>query len=452
MTAPTIGELLARYRTRFAAGSPGHDEITTALRGDVLTLSAPSLEPSSLDAVDLDDLIAYSGWNVWDMLGSRATEGESGLIPRQEYETIAGVAQFAAYPDVFARITEAVGGADGVVELGATARREIGTKVNLLHAWCCCMPLLTGRGFTTGLGLASPADRGDALATALQFPRRLYRGLWGDEGPMFATGRGYRAPLLAGSGWLERFRDDVTWFDDDRERAATRRSFNAMTQLFAFLLHLDNRLGLADSGPYPQPDGTVLVVRDHFLHDPAYPWFEVSADLPHAVTQALFFRPPEGMRFTVNDLSTTFTDPGDYLPHLAGTAVYARDRWDTPVGDVRLLGEDELEPIATAARTRNAALYARYARMSRDELIMAGVQMYTLDFVLPFLRLAGLADEPTLRELGLRLPDRDALGPLAQASYPLLTDAGTAGELLPRVLIAGEGFVPVHGDDPVAAP
>jgi hypothetical protein len=443
----SIADLLAAYRTRFPAGSAGHAAVADVLRGDVLTLSDPSLAPSALADGDLDELIAYGGWNVWDMLGSRATEGESGLIPRQEYETIAGVQQYDAYPGVFARITERIG-ADGVVELGATARREIGTKVNLLHAWCCCMPLLTGRGFATGLGLASPADRGAELATALQFPRRLYRGMWGDEGPMFATGRGYSAPLLDGSGWLERFRDEVTWFDADG--APARRSFNAMTQLFAFLLHLDNRLGLGDSGPYPQPDGTVLIVRDHFLHDEAYPWFDASAGLPHAVTQALFFRPPDGMRFTVNDLSTTFAEPGDYLPHLVGSAVYARDRWDSP--DVRLLGEEELTSITTEARTRNAGLYGRYARMSRDELISAGVQMYVLDFVLPFLRLAGLADETTLTELGLRLETRESLGDLAQRSWPLLTDAGTAAELLPRVLIAGDGFVPVHGEDPVAAP
>ena len=28
------------------------------------------------------------GFNLWDCLALRATEGESGLIPRQEYEAI----------------------------------------------------------------------------------------------------------------------------------------------------------------------------------------------------------------------------------------------------------------------------------------------------------------------------------------------------------------------------
>ena len=189
----------------------------------------------------------------------------------------------------------------------------------------------------------------------------------------------------------------------------------------------------------------MLIVRDHFLNDSAYPWFEVAADLPHAVTQALYLRPPNGMRITVNDLSTTFTDPAAYLPYLVGTAVYARDRWDTPIDQVRLLDDVEIDTIATACRTRVAGLYARYGQMSRDELIRAGVLMYVLDFVLPFLRAAGISDADAAG-LGLY-----TLGPLAERAYPLLTDAGTAGRLLPDVLIAGNGFVPISGADPLAA-
>ena len=104
------------------------------LRTDVLTLTDESLRQESLTPDETDDLIAYGGWNVWDVLGSRATEGESGLIPRQEYETIAAIEQTTSYPGVYELITDAVG-VDGVIELAGTARREIGTKANMLHAW-----------------------------------------------------------------------------------------------------------------------------------------------------------------------------------------------------------------------------------------------------------------------------------------------------------------------------
>lgn len=442
-TAP-LSALLHRYRTAYPAGSPGDGQLRGLLRSGVTDLRAAGLSRPELTDDELDDLIAYCGWNVWDMLGSRATEGESGLIPRQEYETIAGVEQYSSYPALFDLVTDAVG-ADGVIELGATARREIGTKVNLLHAWCCCMPILTGRGFGLGLGLVGATERRADLARALQFSRRLYRGIWGEDGQMFATGRSYQAPLLAGTDWLDRFRDERIELDDP-ERRAFHTGFNASTQLLAFLLHMDSRLGLSDSGPYVLPDGRVLIVRDHFLHDAAYSWFDVVADLPHAVTQALFFSPPPGMRFTVNDLSTTFTDPATYLPHLSGVAVYARDRWDTPVDGIRPLEEAELASITERSRARTLELYKLYGSMSREDLVGYGVQMYVVDMVLPFLRLAGVADRAVAEY------DLYGMSPVTRKAYEPLMDAATAAELLPRVLIGGYGFVPAAGEDPLSPP
>ena len=50
------------------------------LRSGVTDLRADRLLEAALTDEELNDLIAYCGWNVWDMLGKRATEGESGLI------------------------------------------------------------------------------------------------------------------------------------------------------------------------------------------------------------------------------------------------------------------------------------------------------------------------------------------------------------------------------------
>ncbi|MGS0759525.1 hypothetical protein ACVBEH_34740, partial [Roseateles sp. GG27B] len=38
---------------------------------------------------ELNDLNNYLAWNIWDVLVMRATEGASGMIPRQEYEILA---------------------------------------------------------------------------------------------------------------------------------------------------------------------------------------------------------------------------------------------------------------------------------------------------------------------------------------------------------------------------
>ena len=39
---------------------------------------------------ELNDLNNYLAWNIWDVLVMRATEGVSGMIPRQEYEMLLG--------------------------------------------------------------------------------------------------------------------------------------------------------------------------------------------------------------------------------------------------------------------------------------------------------------------------------------------------------------------------
>jgi hypothetical protein len=430
--ASAFEALLARYRGKTPPGSEGDRLFRAELGTDVLELAGESLRREALTPDETDDMIAYGGWNVWDVLGSRATEGESGLIPRQEYESIAAVEQFHSYPAMFELITEAVG-ADGVVELAGTARREIGTKANMLHAWCCCMPLFTGRGITIGLDYCSPSHRADELARALQFPRRLYRGLWGEDGPMFSSMRGYQAPLLEGSDWLTRFRDEAVWLDDP-DRKQFFMKFNASTQLLAFLLHFDNRLGVGDSGPYPTEDGGFLIVRDHFLHDTVYHWFDIAEGMPHAITQAMYFRPPAGMKVTVNDLSTVFTKPASYMPYLAGMAVYARDTWGTPVSGIRRVDEQEMEKLTTQTQEKTMRLYNRIAAMSRRDRIMAGVENYVVDFLLPWLRLAGVWEKAVERGLY-------EIAPVTSDSYYKLTDANLAAELLPRVLIAGEGFV-----------
>ena len=372
----TIEELLANYKgePEYVRGPEGDLAFRKSLKTNVLQLTDESLKSDTLTPDEADDVIAYYGWNIWDVLGTRATEGENGLIPRQEYEALSTVEYMTKFPELWDLITEEVGG-DGVIEIGATARREIGTKVNALHVWCAGASFVTGRGITMGLGHFGPTDRAEAIARAFQFNRRLARGMWGDEGGMFASQRNYRVPLLEGTPWLERFRDEAVFFDDPAQKALYTK-FNATAQLLVFLLHFDNRLGLGDSGPYPTEDGGFLIVRDHFLNDPAYHWFDVADELPHCITQAMYFKPPPEMKVIVNDLSTTFTQPASYIPYMTGMAVYARDKWDTPDlrhpprrrgGDEALHGDlAEGDDEAVQAHLRDVE--ARPHHLRRDEL------------------------------------------------------------------------------------
>jgi hypothetical protein len=426
----TFEELLARYQGKYIRGSEGDADFRASLHTDALQLTDESLRSDTLSPDEADDVLAYFGWNIWDVLGTRATEGENSLIPRQEYEALSTIEYMNKFPELWDLITEAVGG-DGVVELGATARKEIGTKVNALHVWCAGASFVTGRGITMGLGHYGPTDRAEEIARALQFCRRLYRGMWGDEGQMFASSRGYRVPLLEGTPWLERFREEATFFDDPQQQALYTK-FNATAQLLVFLLHFDNRLGLGDSGPYPTDDGGFLIVRDHFLNEPAYHWFDVAEELPHCITQAMYFKPPPEMKVIVNDLSTTFTQPASYIPYMTGMAVYARDKWDTPASDIRLVDEAEMGRYTQIAQKATMKLYKRISTMPKRDRIGAGVQNYVVDWAIPFIRLAGVYDKAV--DMGWLEWDRMTY----ESYYPLVVE-GKAGPLLPEAVIAGKG-------------
>jgi hypothetical protein len=431
-TEYTIEELLANYKGQpeYIRGPEGDIAFRKSLKTDALTLTDESLKSDTLTPDEADDVIAYYGWNIWDVLGTRATEGENGLIPRQEYEALSTVEYMTKFPELWDLITEEVGG-DGVIDIGATARREIGTKVNALHVWCAGASFVTGRGITMGLGHFGPTDRAEAIARAFQFNRRLARGMWGDEGGMFASQRNYRVPLLEGTDWLERFRDEAVFFEGPEQQAMYTK-FNATAQLLVFLLHFDNRLGLGDSGPYPTEDGGFMIVRDHFLNDPAYHWFDVADELPHCITQAMYFKPPPEMKVIVNDLSTTFTQPASYIPYMTGMGVYARDKWDTPVSDIRLVGEEDIKRYTQIAQKATMRLYKRISGMSKRDRITCGVTNYVVDWALPFLRLSGTYNK-AIEQGWLEWDEMTS-----QSYYPLVRD-GQAGPLLPEAIIAGKG-------------
>ena len=438
--AEQLRALLASYRGEIDNGVAGNRQMRARLRSGVLDGTPANLH-RDLEPPEIADMLAYSGWNLWDLIAARQTEGESGLIPRQEYETIGFVQQWSSYARWIELITDKIGVA-GVIELGGLPRREIGTKANHVHIWGAGVCPLIGRAIAGQLGAGAGGGGGGGVQlddrrnanTIIQFLRRLQYGLWG-EGPGFVSGRGYRVPALA-EHWLERFRDEETRLDDP-DRLAAFRSFNATTELTGFLLHYDCRAGLCDTGPYPLPDGGFVIVRDHFLYEPAYAWASVLEGLPYCVTEAMFFRPDTPVEIAINDIATTFARPRNYLKYLSGVAVYARDRWDTPVEDVRRLDDAEMAAIVARCNESMLALYTSIGELTWDERIRNGVQVYCREMLLPYARAAGLWD--TMLGEGF-----DELTPLTEQVYPTLA-GGTAAQVLGAVFLMGEGLVPEQG-------
>ncbi len=428
--AEQIQALLNAFQGEIAHGSEGDAQIRAPFTTDVMQLTDENTA-RDLTLDEANELQRYMAWNIWDVLALRATEGESGLIPRQEYECFGCVQQWQRYPGFYRLILERVG-ARGLIDIGATARREPANKVNLLHVWCSGFTPLFGRAILGELGIASTDERAEDTRLLLQFMRRLYKGLW-DEGDMFTSMRGYRAPMLD-QQWIDRFTADQSTLEDP-ERRRLFNAFNAGTEMLGFLLHFDNRSGLNDTGPYDLGDGRFMIVRDHFLHDPMYHWHDVAEELPHCLTQAMVFNPGDApLDLALMDGGTLFTKPGNYLKHLESAAVYVRESWDTPASEIRKLDDAEMQAILDRCAPATDKLYRRIAGMSDRDKISCGAQVYYGEFVAAVARAAGVWEQ-MVEELDFWELDEVA----SQAYYPLVRD-GLGAQLVGKLFITGTGF------------
>lgn len=429
---PSVEELLRIYRGSIPRGIEGDRRMREQARSGILErLTREQLLRPALTPGETNDIVEYIGWQFWDMLGMRATEGESGLIPRQEYEAVALIQEYVRYGELLQAVTDAVG-PEGVIAMGETARNEIGSKRNVIHEYLTASAPLIGRGIAMQAGVARREDRYREMSTCCLFMARV---LWGHRGDgyLFSSQQGYRSAVLA-PDWVRTLAAATESVADDA-RGRAFRQLNASTELLAFLTHLDCRLGLADSGPYDLGNGEVLLVRAHFLGEDVFDWCDVCEGLPYAVTLALVLDPSRGdLSMMVNDISTTFTTPPNYHPFIRGAAAFVRPKWDSPMGDIRPLPLADAEPVTRGAKQAVQKLYRRFSRMSRRQLITAGLYVYFVDMVLPFLRAAGIYDR-LCREADLWEITREA----SDAYYTVCRNQWAQREL-PFLFMSGAAF------------
>ena len=242
-----LGDKLLRARAKSGVlGKVSHDDV---LR-DQFTLD------------ELNDLNNYLAWNIWDVLVMRATEGVSGMIPRQEYEILAFMNEFYRYPEFMRMITDQIG-AQGVIDMGESARSEIGTKINCVHDWCLgAVAFGMGRcGLLAGEWIG-PDEYVEESNIILKFMQRV---LWGkrQDGYILNSQDRYRCKIHDQS-LIDQLMGQVQNFEPGSPEQHVFEQFNATAELLAFFDHYDCRLGLGDTGPYPLPDGRILIVRDLF--------------------------------------------------------------------------------------------------------------------------------------------------------------------------------------------
>ncbi len=387
---------------------------------------------------ELNDLNNYLAWNVWDVLVMRATEGVSGMIPRQEYETLAFLHEFLRWPEFLRKTTRAVG-AEGVLEIGAQSRTEIGTKVNAVHDWCIgAVGFGMGRCGLLALEAIKPDDFVEESNEILKFMQRV---LWGkrQDGYILNSQDRYRCRIHE-DDFLQGIIGQIEELEPGSPTHESFTRFNASAELLAFLDHFDCRLGLGDTGPYELPDGKLLILRDLFVNEAEYHWSDVcqEAGLPHAYTLALVIDPEEmGLQeIRVNDISTTFTRPKNYIPAIVGGAVFSRETWDTPMSEVRNIPISQLEAELTKVQEATVKLYSKIATMSRRERLWAGHDVYYYGMIMPHLRRAGVWDQ-AIYEWQIKEVDQRVAN-----YYYDIQKRGFVQETAPNKIFSGSGYLP----------
>ncbi len=390
----------------------------------------------SLD--ELNDLNNYLAWNIWDVLVMRATEGASGMIPRQEYECLAVMHEFYRWPELLRMTTDEVG-VQGVMDIGSSARSEIGTKINCVHDWCIgAVGFGMGRCALLALEAIKADDYIEESSVILKFMQRVQ---WAKrrDGWILNSQNRYRCQIHE-PAVLAMLQGAFEYFEHGSPAHDAFIQFNAAAELLSFLDHFDCRLGLGDTGPYPLANGNLLIVRDLFCNEDIYHWSDVCdhEQVPYCYTVVLEIDANamnlEELR--VNDISTTFTRPKNYIPHIVGGAVFVREKWDTPMGEVYPVPVAKLGARLAGIQAATFKLYTKLARMSRRQLITNGMYVYYIGMIMPHLRRAGTYDKACVDydfwEIDQRISDY----------YYEIGKRGFVKVTVPNKIFSGSGYLP----------
>jgi hypothetical protein len=214
--------------------------------------------------------------------------------------------------------------------------------------------------------------------------------------------------------------------------------FNATAELLAFFDHYDCRLGLGDTGPYSLPDGRLLIVRDLFVNEEIYHWSDVCDGLPHCFT-LLVVIDADAMgleEIRVNDISTTFFRPTNYLPFVTGGAVLVREKWDTPMAGVFPVALDQLDTYLDRLRDATFRMYKKTATMSKHTLCLNGIYSYYIEMLVPHMRRVGMYEEFCAKHDLWEIDQR------VMQLYYEVNRRNFAQQVVPQKIFSGQGYLP----------
>lgn len=302
---------------------------------------------------------------------TRTAQG-SKLFPVLPYVDLVMIDAYYRYPDLL----RAVAARLSPEQIGHRAR-EVSTTLNRLTTWATLNYYLNGRSLLIRHGLLRPEDNLEDLWFMVDFQQRLVRayqrsGLhqWSLDAGDLSQSHEERT--------LQCFEADAHQLDASL-RTALGRFLAAATQ-YNFLIHCESRSGLAAAGPYRLGDGLLLHTRDFLnMTECGLAWMDgIGTDLPYAnLTLALI---TDGVAIEITDWGTPYTVPESSQDQILGVGLYTSDALTDrylPVG-MDSAGEltDTFEDLTDACTRATRDLYSRFAEMSFDQMVEAGMSVY----------------------------------------------------------------------------
>jgi hypothetical protein len=333
--------------------------------------------PAGWDKDAVNGTLRYHG-EIAHALTVQRTALESALIPVTAYILISGVECYRRHPELMTEIAAAT----TPETLGARGR-ELGNQIDTVHLWSIANIYLVGRSVLAGGGLLDFDADVARTAIVFDFWKRAAAAFRADGTLQAADSGGIVTPY---ADFVAEFVAGCTPVRDDEQRGRLSR-LNALLTSYLFLLYFDTRAGYQDTGPYPLPDGRVLLLRAFNRFGPSdFSWsHEVASELPYTTVVAAFVL--EGVDFHVTDFGTAVTEPADYLDRLVAFGLF-----DPTSGRPVPIAEADALALGDAVKVAQRRLYRQIAGMTRHEKLDAGAYVY-FSFLRPFAEEAGIADQ-----------------------------------------------------------
>ena len=300
------------------------------------------------------------------------TAQESKLFPILPYLDMVMIDAYWRFPEILRRASAML----SPEEIGHRMR-EVSTTTIGVTAWATLNYYVNGRSLLIRNGLLGPEDHLEDLWFMVDFHQRMMKA-YRRSSAHVNTLDALDIAQTHEERQLQVFEADA-FEADERLRTAASRFVAAATQ-YNFLIHCESRSGLAASGPYSLGGRKLLYTRDFLnMAECGLSWMDGIGDqLPYAnYTVALI---TDGVSMEITDWGTAYTSPENSAEHVVGVGLYTSDLLTDRYIPVGMGSAAELvstfDELTAGVNHATRQLYSRFAQMTADQMIEAGMQTY----------------------------------------------------------------------------